>query len=303
MTDHLASLLHAMPVADLPPLNRRHHQRLREIYRSSGWPCHDVLEVELLAHGVLERQFDDLGREQLRVTDAGIQLLARAFASNRAARSAHEDLVEQVAHAQLANARLAWRGLMLRVPLSAGLFEQGENAPDDEAAGGVAEVPRSGLGASSTLHLAMAPSEAQSEAEAQAEAAMLTPGQIWAMACPDVFSVRRTTVEAYLEPVVHEIKVSRADLLGDLRNPAKRAAYLAMASACWYVIGCNAKGKPIAEPDEIPEECGVMLFAGGQLSVLREAPRRGIERLPFSTWMALAKATPVAPPEAGQMTF
>ena len=37
------------------PLTRRHHQRLREVYRSSGWPCLDMIEVELLACRLLER--------------------------------------------------------------------------------------------------------------------------------------------------------------------------------------------------------------------------------------------------------
>ncbi len=103
---------------------------------------------------------------------------------------------------------------------------------------------------------------------------------------PDVFSVRHTTVEAYLEPVVHEIKVSRADLLGDLKKPAKRAAYLGLASACWYVLGQDAKGRPIAAPEEVPAECGVLQLEGEHLVVAREAPRRALERLPFHVWMA-----------------
>jgi ABC-type sulfate/molybdate transport systems ATPase subunit len=38
------------------------------------------------------------------------------------------------------------------------------------------------------------------------------------MAKPDVFSIRNTSVEAYAEPLVHEVKVRRADLLADLRD-------------------------------------------------------------------------------------
>lgn len=49
------------------------------------------------------------------------------------------------------------------------------------------------------------------------------------MARPDVFSVRHTSVEAYLQPVMHEIKVCRADLLSDLRHAVKREAYQAPA--------------------------------------------------------------------------
>lgn len=252
--------------------------------------------------GALERRYDEQGRESLRVTDAGIAILAKAFATNRAARSAHEGLVEQVAHSMTASGRLAWRGLMLRVPLPVALFEPGPKLDADDPDGCHGDT----LGTKGRADAApppvpdALPLSLMNDAD---EEGALAPGQVWAMACPDVFSVRRTSVEAYLEPVVHEIKVSRADLLSDLKNPAKRAAYLAMASACWYVIGCNAKRKPIAEPEEIPVECGVMLFDEGGLRVLREAPRRGVERLPFSTWMALAKASPVVPPETGQMTF
>jgi hypothetical protein len=54
-----------------------HCRRLREIWRSAGWPCQDLVEVELLAAGLLERVRDGHGRETLRVTDAGIRVLAR----------------------------------------------------------------------------------------------------------------------------------------------------------------------------------------------------------------------------------
>ncbi len=116
---------------------------------------------------------------------------------------------------------------------------------------------------------------------------------VWTVACPDVFSIRHTTVQAYLEPVVHEIKVSRADLLGDLKKPLKRAAYLDMGGECWYVLGNNAKAQPFAQADEIPPECGVMQLTDAGLQVVRPAPKRALERLPFHVWMALAKASPV----------
>jgi hypothetical protein len=106
---------------------------------------------------------------------------------------------------------------------------------------------------------------------------------------PDVYSIRHTTVEDYAEPVVHEIKVKRADLLVDLRNAQKRAAYQALASQCWYVLKAG-----IATAQEIPPDCGVMIAteagAGVALEVLRPAPRRAM-RVGFATWMALARAT------------
>src|SRR5207237_7852960 len=112
-------------------------------------------------------------------------------------------------------------------------------------------------------------------------------GDDWTMAMPDVFSIRHTSVEDYLEPVVHEIKVRRADLLADLKREAKRAAYLQLAGECWYVIR-----EGIAQPDEIPPDCGVLIAGAAALDVARPAPRRAL-RLPFASWMALARATPV----------
>jgi hypothetical protein len=232
-----------------------------------------MLEVELLAAGLLERRLSGGGHETLRVTDAGIQVLAQVFASNKAARSPHEDLVEQVALVMTRAGRLAWRGLMLRVPLPRALLR------GDADDGGVSST---------------AEPQAQLEAFASGENPSIGSDHAWCMACPDVFSIRRSSVESYLQPVVHEIKVSRADLLGDLKKPAKRAAYLEMASACWYVLGHDAKGRPIAEPEEVPAECGVMFALGGELRVAREAPRRAVERLPFHVWMTLAKAEPAA---------
>jgi hypothetical protein len=206
-----------------------HRRRLRDIWRSAGWPCQDMVEIELLAAGWLERVRHDSGHETLRVTDAGIAVLAETLQRNRGTRDAHEALVERVAREVTRAGRIAWRALSLRAKVGDG----------------------------------------------------------WAMAMPDVFSIRHTTVEDYLEPVVHEIKVRRADLLGDLKREAKRAAYLQLAGECWYVIR-----EGIAEPDEIPTECGVLVARDGALDVARPAPRRAM-RLPFHAWMVLARATPI----------
>ncbi|GER11474.1 hypothetical protein [Variovorax boronicumulans] len=237
------------PVSDPPPLQtavpfgKPHARRLREIYRSAGWPCCDTIEVELLAGGFLERVRSALGHETLRVTDAGIARIATTLTVNRAALSPHEALVERVAREMTHGGRIAWRGLGLRARL-----------PPLEEGG----KPR------------------------------------WCMARPDVFSIRNTSVEAYAHPIVHEVKVSRADLLGDLRKPDKRAAYLDLGGECWYVLGNDAKGRCIASPDEIPAECGVMVLEGERLVVARAAVHRAFERIPFSVWLALAKAQPVA---------
>ena len=225
-----------------PALGKAHARRLREIYRSAGWPCQDPLEIELLAAGMLDRVRTGSGHESLRLTQAGVHLLAQTLARNRAALSAHEALVERVAREMGRAGRIAWRGLSLRAQV-----------PCDDA-----DQPLR-----------------------------------WCMAKPDVFSIRNTTVEAYAEPVVHEVKVRRADLLADLRQDTKRASYRDLGE-CWYVLGNDARGRCIGAADEVPPECGVLVVEGGRLQVARSAPKPSRRALPFGIWMALAKATPVA---------
>lgn len=210
-------------------LTRAHDARLRQMYRSAGWPCLDTVEIELLAAGLLERRVEPSGKEYLRVTDAGIAHLAQALDRNRAAFDAHEALVQRVAEQMQAAGRIAWRGLTL----------------------------------------------------------LAKPGEDWLHLKPDVYSIRNTTVEDYVEPVVHEIKVRRADLLADLKKPDKRAGYLALSSECYYVLQDG-----IARPEEIPPECGVMIAGEARIEVARLAPKRPM-RLGFGTWMTLAKAEPV----------
>lgn len=209
-----------------------HRRRLREVWRSAGWPCQDLIEVELLAAGLLQRQRDGDGRETLRVTDAGIAVLAATRGVHRAARDPHEALVARVAREMQRAGRVVWRGLSLRAKVGQG----------DAAA--------------------------------------------WVMAMPDVFSIRHTTVEDYVEPVAHEIKVRRADLLADLRRPEKGEAYRQLSSQCWYVLR-----EGIGEADEIPRGFGVMVARASALEVLRPAPRRAMQ-LPLAAWMALARAVP-----------
>jgi len=234
-------------------LKRIHAQRLREVYRSAGWPYQDVVEIDLLAAGLLERVITDSGHLVVRVTDAGVQHLASATQGNRQARSAHETLVDKVVEIMLRDGRIAWTGLNLRAKVAC--------ADTDNAK--------------------------------------------WKMCQPDVFSIRNSSRHDYLEPIVHEIKVSRADLLGDLKHPEKRGAYLDVGGQCWYVLGCDRSGHPIAQSNEIPIECGVMVFQNNQFEVTRMAPKKTVSQLPFSVWMALAQATPRKPSdlESSQAVF
>ena len=228
------------------------------IWRSAGWPCRDALEIDLLAAGLLSLGADGQGRETLRLTEAGIRWLAEARGRNVRALSAHDRLAERVAQQLVESGRIVWRELSLRAQMEGPSPAQGQASAS--------------------------PLWPELSVEAKAKAA-------WRMARPDVFSVRNTSVEAYLQPIVHEVKVSRADLQSDLRHAEKRQSYQWLCCECYYVFP-----ESVAEPDEIPEEFGVWVLRGdiesGRLEQLRPARHRSC-MLPFAVWLSLAKATPM----------
>ena len=91
------------------PITALHRRRLRDVYRSAGWPCQDSIEIERLAAGLLERVRSALGHETVRVSAAGILVLAETLRRNRARRDAHELLVERVAREMTRAGRIAWQ--------------------------------------------------------------------------------------------------------------------------------------------------------------------------------------------------
>lgn len=200
----------------------------------------------------------------MRLTPAGIHLLADSRQRNRRALSDHDRLAGRVAANLMAAGRIVWRELSLRARINA----------NDPASNGSATITDEAL---------WAEDEANLQPSHQGKAA-------WRMARPDVFSVRRTSVEEYLRPTVHEVKVSRADLLSDLRHAAKRASYQWLSCETYFVFPAG-----VAEPREIPEAFGVWLLNGsieaGTLDLIRPA-RHVACKLPFPVWMALAAAPP-----------
>jgi hypothetical protein len=238
------------------------------IWRSAGWPCWDPVELDLVAAGWAMIAQDDAGRETIRLTDAGIRLLAEARQRNQRCLSAHDQLAARVAAQVMTEGRIVWRELSLRARITT-------------------NDPQPASGTTLMTDLALWP---DNETMPQPP---LQDNAIWRMARPDVFSIRRTSVEAYLQPRVHEIKVTRADLLSDLRHEAKRESYQWLSCETYYVLPAN-----IAELHEIPEAFGVWLLNGsietGALELARPA-RHAPCTLPFAVWMALAKATPVNP--------
>ena len=252
----------ALPIAP----RRIHLTRLMSIWRSAGWPCRDAVELDLVAAGWATLAEGAGGHETIRLTDAGIRLLADHRQRNQRSLSAHDLLASRVAANLMAAGRIVWRELSLRARTTT-------NDPPETGAV---------LMTDEALWLG---DETSSQQPPQGKAS-------WRMARPDVFSVRRTSVEDYLQPMVHEVKVSRADLLSDLRHAAKRESYQWLSCETYYVLPAG-----VAEPHEIPEAFGVWLLNGpidsGTLDLAR--PARHVPcKLPFPVWMALAKATPAS---------
>jgi hypothetical protein len=206
-------------------LSRHHRRRLRDYHRSAGWPCHDALEIDLLAAGLVERIPQPGGSELIRVTATGIVALSEQLARNRGAFDAHEALVARTAAWLAAAGRLVYRGLPLR--------------------GRVEDA--------------------------------------WRSCRPDVYSLRVTNVAAYTCPAIHEIKVRRADLLGELADPGKRQAYQSLSSEFYYVLPAG-----LATLDEIPSDCGVVFAGETGMRPGRPSPKRAIQP-GLAEWMSIAR--------------
>lgn len=256
------------------------------IWRSSGWPCQDALEIDLLAAGLLQRHTTPDGHEQLRLSDAAIALLASMCGSRARVRRACMTASSTVWRSsscclQVASSGASWRcerrwTLRRNNPLVARCTRRRAMS---------LLRPSTPLALPSTDML-------WADEAAQPLSLQRAARRIWRVARPDLFSIRKTSVPTYLQPMVHEVKASRADLLSDLRHAAKRHAYQWLSEECYYVFPAG-----VAQPEELPEEYGVWVMHGDvddhpRFELLRPAKHVPCA-LPFAVWMALCKATPL----------
>lgn len=102
-----------MPQATSP--SPAHLKRLRDCWRSAGWPVRDNLELDLLLAGLIAVHRDPSGTETMHVTAAGIEALGAQLASNRAALDAHETLVRTVAGQLQRDGWLTYSGRSFKV--------------------------------------------------------------------------------------------------------------------------------------------------------------------------------------------
>lgn len=118
----------------------------------------------------------------------------------------------------------------------------------------------------------------------------------WQACRADLYSIRYTSVAAYARPVIHEVKVRRADLQSDLRKPLKRAAYQALSSEFYYVMPAG-----LAQPEEIPQDCGLIWAESSGFRLLRPSATRAVQ-LSTGEWMALARrGAEFIEPASGQL--
>lgn len=120
----------------------------------------------------------------------------------------------------------------------------------------------------------------------------------WRGCRPDVYSLRNTTVLDYTRPMIHEVKVSRADLFADIADAGKRSAYQALSSEFYYVMPAG-----LAALEEVPFDCGILYAAQAGLKVGRPAEFRPVvPRL--GEWMAIARRSAERfEPEDAQLTL
>lgn len=74
----------------------------------------------------------------------------------------------------------------------------------------------------------------------------------------------------------HEVKVSRADWLAELRQPEKHVPVARYCDYWWLVV----PERRIALPDELPTGWGMILAGPDGTRVLKSAPRRDPEPMP-----------------------
>jgi hypothetical protein len=108
-------------------------------------------------------------------------------------------------------------------------------------------------------------------------------GDTWRGCRPDVYSIRNTTRLEATSPAIHEIKVSRADLLADIADTTKRSAYQALSSEFYYVMPEGLAGLA-----EVPFDCGVLYARQGGIIVGRPSEHRPV-RPAMREWMAMVR--------------
>ncbi len=88
--------------------------------------------------------------------------------------------------------------------------------------------------------------------------------------------------------VAYELKVSRSDWLAELRNPEKRAPFVALSNQFWFVIAEGIGSRDDMPPDTA--DCGLLeIMSSGKIHVRKRAPKRDVGEMPTSFAMAMMR--------------
>lgn len=99
---------------------------------------------------------------------------------------------------------------------------------------------------------------------------------------PDVFSMAATYNEKRINPCVHEVKISRADFLADLANPAKRLGYAKVAEVVYYAAPLG-----MIQLVEVPPECGLLVELEQGKFEIAKRPKKQLVKLSTHHFMNL----------------
>jgi hypothetical protein len=90
---------------------------------------------------------------------------------------------------------------------------------------------------------------------------------------PDVFSMEATLEPSQMRPQIHEVKVTRADFLADVKNEKKRGGNLIFCDAFYY-----AAPSGLIKPEEVPDGCGLVIeHSPCEFEILVRPKRRKVE--------------------------
>lgn len=84
----------------------------------------------------------------------------------------------------------------------------------------------------------------------------------------------------------HEVKVSRADWLTELKQPEKAQEFIPYMNYWWLVVSDAA----FVRDGELPSGWGLMAVRGGRIVRVKQAPRREAEPLSLTRLAALLRA-------------
>jgi len=83
-------------------------------------------------------------------------------------------------------------------------------------------------------------------------------------------------VHLSFERIAYEIKVSRNDFLRELRTPGKRFLAMEFSNSFYFVMP-----EGIATVDEVPKECGLMVYKNGKLRIRKRSPWTEVTEWPI----------------------